>query len=507
MKNYFLLISLLFSLFGFSQYTAIPDSNFENALISYDDIPNDGQVPTANINTITSLNINLKNISNLTGIQDFISLITLECNYNNLTSLDLTSNNNLTTINCHHNNLSSLNLTNLSSTIINLRTNNNPNLKCVKIDDYLQFFTGINILTLDSWTNISENCGEMIPDDNFETYLETHDANGNSVPLGDPTSMGNGIMLDGIVPTASIANVITLNIPNLGIYNIIGIEYFANLETLNCSSNLISIIDITQNTALRVFSCAYNIIWSSVDVSSNINLFHLNVRDNKIDFIDITQNTALTFFNASNNDIPSFNVTQNNLLTFLSVDNNFLTDIDVTQNLDLVTFTCDFNYITSLDFSLHSSLEQLSAINNELTDLNVKNGNNINFSIYWSTDNPDLTCIIVDDSTWSDTNWSSFKDTTSAFVNSQVACNALAIDDNLLDNLSIYPNPAKNNIQIKTDNVSEYQIVSSNGQLIQKGRFQEGLNALDSSTFSNGIYFIKINSDFNQTVLKFIIEK
>jgi len=48
-----------------------------------------------------------------------------------------------------------------------------------------------------------------VPDDNFETYLETHDANGNSVAMGDATSMGNGVM-DDYMPTAKISGVTTL---------------------------------------------------------------------------------------------------------------------------------------------------------------------------------------------------------------------------------------------------------------------------------------------------------
>jgi len=32
-----------------------------------------------------------------------------------------------------------------------------------------------------------------VPDDNFENYLETHDTNGNTVAVGDATSMGNGV--------------------------------------------------------------------------------------------------------------------------------------------------------------------------------------------------------------------------------------------------------------------------------------------------------------------------
>ena len=46
-----------------------------------------------------------------------------------------------------------------------------------------------------------------IPDIVFENYLETHNALGNSVKLGDPTSMGNGIASDQLVITSQIARV------------------------------------------------------------------------------------------------------------------------------------------------------------------------------------------------------------------------------------------------------------------------------------------------------------
>ena len=63
---------LLIPVFSFSQHTAIPDQNFEQALIDlgYDNVI-DGQVLTAIINIVTVLVVNNKNISDLTGIEDF----------------------------------------------------------------------------------------------------------------------------------------------------------------------------------------------------------------------------------------------------------------------------------------------------------------------------------------------------------------------------------------------------------------------------------------------------
>ena len=59
----------------------MPDDNFEQALIDlgYDTGAPDDSVPTANINTVLSLNVNSKNISDLTGIAAFASLVSLDC--------------------------------------------------------------------------------------------------------------------------------------------------------------------------------------------------------------------------------------------------------------------------------------------------------------------------------------------------------------------------------------------------------------------------------------------
>ena len=102
----FLLIVLLSNIIA-AQTTAIPDPNFEQALINlgYDTGTPDGQVLTANINSVTSLEVINKFISDLTGIEDFTALTTLECYQNQFTYLDLTQNINLTTFACEENNL------------------------------------------------------------------------------------------------------------------------------------------------------------------------------------------------------------------------------------------------------------------------------------------------------------------------------------------------------------------------------------------------------------------
>lgn len=70
MKKLLFILLIITTSIGVAQTTAIPDANFEQALIDlgYDTGSPDGVVPTANVDTIISLYIWAKNISDLTGI-------------------------------------------------------------------------------------------------------------------------------------------------------------------------------------------------------------------------------------------------------------------------------------------------------------------------------------------------------------------------------------------------------------------------------------------------------
>ena len=65
-----------------STQTYVPDDNFESYLEANgmgNGIANDNYVLTANINTVTNLDINALAISNLTGIEDFTNLQHISC--------------------------------------------------------------------------------------------------------------------------------------------------------------------------------------------------------------------------------------------------------------------------------------------------------------------------------------------------------------------------------------------------------------------------------------------
>ena len=146
---------------------------------------------------------------------------------------------------------------------------------------------------------------------------------------------------DGQVLTANISGVTSLVVSNDSISDLTGIEDFAALEELYCVENQLTSLDVTQNTALRGLDC----------------------RNNQLTILDLIQNTALTH---------------------LECNSNQLTSLDLTQNTALVSIWC---------------------AGNQLTCLNVKNGNNDTIADFLAFNNPDLTCIEVDDVAWSTANW------------------------------------------------------------------------------------------------------
>lgn len=142
------------------QLTYVPDDNFENYLEANgmgDGIALNDFVFTSAIDTVTNLDVSNQNILDMTGIENFIYLIDLdcsnnqisnidvsyntalkylECNANQLTALDVSSNTVLTTLSCSDNLFTSLDLRNgNNSNFIIFNAQGNSNLNCIDVDD------------------------------------------------------------------------------------------------------------------------------------------------------------------------------------------------------------------------------------------------------------------------------------------------------------------------------------------------------------------------------------
>jgi hypothetical protein len=137
-----LLIILFMPLISMAQQqqTYVPDDNFEAALEYMgigNGIPNDDYVDTYNISDIFSLYISFQDISDLTGIEDFLSLRSLHVEGNQLTNIDLSNNTDLKILYVVDNQLTQLDISN-NPLIELLHVFNNPGLECINVYDITQ---------------------------------------------------------------------------------------------------------------------------------------------------------------------------------------------------------------------------------------------------------------------------------------------------------------------------------------------------------------------------------
>jgi hypothetical protein len=246
----------------------------------------------------------------------------------------------------------------------------------------------------------------------------------------EANGMGDGIALNDSVLTANINTVTSLYVGALNIGDLTGIEDFTALTDLECDGNQLTSLDLSNNTALTDLDC----------------------EDNFLPSLDLSQNTALT-----------------NLECY----DNFLISLDLSQNTALTFLECEYNQLKSLD---------------------LRNGNNINLSMFTTFNNPTLTCINVDDSTWSANNWTFANgniDTqhyfsTNCFAVAFDCTDSLEVTDVIIDNTNLTMNIAIYNGYNYFLNYPYVAFtIDANGDTVQGGGISLfGANSLDTTWYN-----------------------
>ena len=163
-----------------------------------------------------------------------------------------------------------------------------------------------------------------------------------------------------------------INVWNMTISDLKGIEYFRNLEYLDCDSTRITSLDVSKNTALEYLDCRDTGI-TSLDVSQNTDLEYLNCNGTPITSLDVSQNTALEELYCRDTGITSLDVSKNTALLGLYCSDTGITSLDVSNNTALEELDCSDTGITSLDVSNNTALEYLNCNGTPITSLDVSN--------------------------------------------------------------------------------------------------------------------------------------
>ena len=226
-----------------------PDKNFRDYVAGEWDKNHDKYFSPSEIASAKWISCDNKEISNLKGIEFFTNIWLLECCYNNLTTIDLSHNKNLSYINCHHNQLNELDVSGL------------PLLET--------FYCGHNALPS---IDVSKN--EKLEDfDCQDNHLDTLDVSQNKELVKLSCGTNNLTELD--------------------------VRENKKLKELSCYESKLSNLDLRNQTELEVLKCWKNPL-SVLDVSANTKLKTLFVSNTNLTSLDAKNHTALATFGGKN---------------------------------------------------------------------------------------------------------------------------------------------------------------------------------------------------------------
>ena len=362
-----------------------PDPNFRSYIEDYMGVPPGGIFTAADAAAMTHfINCSNHNISDMTGIEYFTSVMYLHCEYNQLTSLDLSnntgliyftcqnnqltclnipSNNTLTSFSCYNNQLTSLDVSH-NTTIISINCSNNQliSLDVSKNTSLDALYCANNQLTsvsslisnpgLAFWDNVDVRYNNLSCDDLLDLItlknrigmhfiyspqngMDPLDCNINTIENFPDPNFRNavesflGVSPGGIITASNaVTKTGSFDCSNHTILYASGIEFFSSIDGFDCSDNQLQSLDVYNNPALTYLNCNDNQL-SSLNISntSDTDLLHLTCSNNQISRLDISYASSLIYLDCSDNQLISLNVSAATGLNELLCNNNQLETI------------------------------------------------------------------------------------------------------------------------------------------------------------------------------------
>ena len=207
--------------------TNFPDGNFRNYLLEQN-YGKDGVLTGSEINDITNIYVDEKNIGSLKGIEFFTSLKYLHCYKNQLTALDVSKNTAILWLYCGSNKLTILDVSkNTALTILDCEYNQLTTLDVSKNTALHYLYCGSNKLTI---LDVSKNTAL--------TRLHCSENQLNALDVSKNTELTD----------------LLCNNNQLTILNVSNTE----LTRLDCSNNQLKALDVSKSTALTGVNCYQN---------------------------------------------------------------------------------------------------------------------------------------------------------------------------------------------------------------------------------------------------------
>ncbi|MBQ7219807.1 MAG: leucine-rich repeat domain-containing protein [Synergistaceae bacterium] len=318
--------------------SAFPDETFREYVRSFD-IDGDGVLSNSEIasvkvitaggyisvsyehnaqGTLIPVYENRYNIRTLKGIEYFTGLQILDCSFNQLETLDVSSFPNLQYLNCANNSISSLDISKnpklkvlwcCRNKIASLDTSNNPELQ-----------------ELYCWTN----------------QLSALDVSSN-------TNLQVLFCSDNLISALDISK-------NLKLWSV------------SCGRNQIRTLDTSSNTLLTELYCFRNRL-GSLNTGSNRALTRLSFTKNNIGTVNIRPNTLLKAFDCGENYLVSLDVKGNTALEELYFYGSTVRNIDLSANAALISLDCSSTNLLSIDVSSNTRLQSMYCYGNSKLEM------------------------------------------------------------------------------------------------------------------------------------------
>ncbi len=386
-----------------------------------------------------------KQITDLTGLENFQNIIGLVLNNNALTSIDPTPFTKLEYLNVQSlfgGGLTSLDLSanvdleHLKTGFNGLGTldvSSNPNLK----ELYCQ---NLSLTNLDLSNNTQLTTLEAQDNDfstlnlSANTMLEILNLNNSPITSLDLTQntalqrldlqlaqlssldlTNNSALTRLSIQNASIESLSTLDLTNLTNLEFVDLATVGlssitfgnspNLTDLILNENPLTTVDLSLLTGLEDLSIYETNTLTSLALTNHPNLIQIDAYDNALTSIDLSGCSSLEEVYIENNQLQTIDFSNNPLLYEAYVYNNPLTEIDFSNNPNLYSLDIYETSLEYLDFSQNPDLRYVYAHDNNLFGFNIANGNNTNIDGLELYNNPNLNCVTVDDVAYAEANF------------------------------------------------------------------------------------------------------
>lgn len=248
------------------------------------------------VECVTYIDCSNRGIKDLTGIELFPNLKTLECSNNQLTELTI-SLPNLRTLNCYGNQMTALDVSG-----------------CPKLDCLI--------------------CGQNL--------LEALDV-GQNLELTDLRCFDNRLTALDVSKNAKLEYLMCEE------NRLTALDVSSNpaLVYLVCYTNQLTTLDVSRNLKLDYFACGDNPL-GTLDVSKNTELLELYCEKSGLSTLDISNNTKLMYLGCDSNKLTALDLSNNLDLVYLYCEENQLTELDVSKHMKLQYLNCAGNKLTVL---------------------------------------------------------------------------------------------------------------------------------------------------------------